>query len=59
MTLDKHEIQGVQRIGSKVLPISVFEELVIEAGYYKTATAPSFGTIGKNTHEYNYLYFYY
>ena len=44
MTLDKHEIQGVQRIGCKVLPISTFEELVIKAGYYKTATAPSFGT---------------
>lgn len=42
MTLDKHDIQGVHKIGCRVLPITEFEQLVTEAGYYKTSTAPAF-----------------
>lgn len=38
MTLDKHEIQGLPKIPYKVLPIIVFERMLLNAGYYKTAT---------------------
>jgi len=33
MTLDKHQIDGLSPILSKILPAEVFEQLMVNAGY--------------------------
>jgi hypothetical protein len=43
MTLDKHTIQGIPKITSKTLPASDFEELMVNANYTKTGSAPAKG----------------
>lgn len=43
MTLDKHQLDGISRIQTKILPTSVFEQLLINAGYSQIGTAPAQG----------------
>ncbi|GFE71267.1 hypothetical protein [Chroococcus sp. FPU101] len=43
MTLDKHRLDGISQISAKTLPTSVFETLLMEAGYSKIGTAPAQG----------------
>jgi len=43
MTLDKHEIDGVPRITSKILPLLEFERLLREAGYSQIGSASAKG----------------
>ena len=43
MTLDKHLIDGIPPITTKVLPASDFDTLLIQAGYSKIGTAPAQG----------------
>ena len=43
MTLDKHDLDGVPKIKVKTLPAGTFEQLLIDAGYTKTGTAPAQG----------------
>jgi len=33
MTLDKHQIDGLSPISSKIMPAEVFEQLMFNAGY--------------------------
>lgn len=43
MTLDKHSIDGVPQITSKILPAQEFDTLLSQAGYSKIGTAPAQG----------------
>ena len=43
MTLGKHEISGLTLNQIKPLPASIFEKLMIGAGYFKTNSAPAKG----------------
>ena len=40
MTLDKHQIDGLSPISSKILPAEAFEQLMFNAGYTVTGSAP-------------------
>ncbi len=39
MTLDKHQIDGLSPISSKILPAEVFEQLMFNAGYTVVGSA--------------------
>jgi hypothetical protein len=43
MTLDKHQIDGIGGFSEKVLPASQFEELMTNAGYLISGSAPAQG----------------
>jgi len=43
MTLDKHQIDGLSPILSKILPAEVFEQLMVNAGYTIGGSAPAKG----------------
>lgn len=43
MTLDKHKIDGVEQITSRILPADQFDNLLTQAGYTKIGTAPAPG----------------
>ena len=43
MTLDKHKLDGINRIQARTLPASEFEQLLVSAGYSKIGTAPAKG----------------
>jgi hypothetical protein len=43
MTLDKHEIDGIGGFSAKVLPVNQFEELMLNAGYSISGSAPAQG----------------
>jgi hypothetical protein len=43
MTLDKHKIDGVPQITSRVLPADQFDDLLMQAGYSKVGSAPAQG----------------
>lgn len=43
MTLDKHQIDGLSPILSKILPAEVFEQLMLNAGYTIVRSAPAKG----------------
>lgn len=43
MTLDKHQIQGIPQFNCKVIDSDQFEEIMQNAGYYMTGTAPAQG----------------
>lgn len=43
MTLDKHHIDGLSPITSKILPAEVFEGLMFNAGYAMVGSAPAKG----------------
>jgi hypothetical protein len=43
MTLDKHQIDGLSPISSKILPADVFEQLMFNAGYIVAGSAPAKG----------------
>jgi hypothetical protein len=43
MTLDKHKIDGLPQITSKILPADEFDALLRQAGYSKIGTAPAKG----------------
>ncbi|MDJ0601211.1 MAG: hypothetical protein QNJ37_20505 [Crocosphaera sp.] len=43
MTLDKHQIDGLSPISSKILPAEVFEQLMFNAGYSVAGSAPARG----------------
>lgn len=43
MTLDKHKIEGIVQITTKVLPANNFDNQLIQAGYTKIGTAPAQG----------------
>ena len=43
MTLDKHRIDGIAPITTKVLPSDRFNEQLIQAGYTKAGMAPAQG----------------
>jgi len=43
MTLDKHQIDGLSPILSKILPAEVFEQLMLNAGYTVVGSAPANG----------------
>jgi hypothetical protein len=43
MTLDKHQIDGIEGFSQKVLAANQFEELMIDAGYSKFGSAPAQG----------------
>jgi hypothetical protein len=45
MTLDKHEIQGLSSFKRKTLEASTFEDLMKDAGYSQSGSAP--GKIGR------------
>jgi hypothetical protein len=42
VTLGKHKISGLTLNQIKPLPASIFEKLMIEAGYFRTNSAPTF-----------------
>lgn len=42
MTLGKHEIKGITLNQIKPIPASAFEKLMVEAGYFKFGSAPTF-----------------
>ena len=44
MTLDRHRIDGIEPITSKVLPAQVFDDRLVQAGYTKAGSAP--GEVG-------------
>jgi hypothetical protein len=43
MTLDKHQIDGLSPISSKILPAEVFEQLMFNAGYTVVGSASAQG----------------
>ena len=43
MTLDKHKIDGLPQITSKILPSAEFEQRMTQAGYQKVGSAPAKG----------------
>jgi len=43
MTLEKHQIDGLSPILSKILPAEVFEQLMLNAGYTVVGSAPAKG----------------
>jgi hypothetical protein len=43
MTLDKHKIDGVPQVTSRILPSPEFDQLLSQAGYTKVGTAPAKG----------------
>jgi len=43
MTLDKHQIDGLSPILSKILPADNFEQLMLNAGYTVMGSAPAKG----------------
>ena len=43
MTLDKHQIDGIGGFCEKVLPANQFEELMTNAGYSISGSAPAQG----------------
>lgn len=43
MTLDKHKIDGVPQITSKILPAAEFDGLLLQAGYEKMGSASAKG----------------
>lgn len=43
MTLDKHSLDGVPQITSKIQPAGNFDLMLINAGYTKIGTAPAQG----------------
>jgi hypothetical protein len=43
MTLDKHQLDGIGGFNEKVLPATQFEELMMNAGYSISGTAPAQG----------------
>lgn len=43
MTLDKHKIDGLPQITSKILPSAEFEHRMKQAGYLKIGSAPAQG----------------
>jgi hypothetical protein len=43
MTLDKHQIDGIVPITTKVLPAEAFDEQLLAAGYVKAGSAPAQG----------------
>jgi hypothetical protein len=43
MTLDKHQIDGLAQISSKILLASDFEQLIRDAGYTRIGSAPAKG----------------
>ena len=43
MTLDKHELDGIDQITEKTLPAKKFEKLLIDAGYQRLGSAPAKG----------------
>jgi hypothetical protein len=43
MTLDKHLIEGVGGFSAKVLPASEFGQIMMDAGYSISASAPAKG----------------
>ncbi len=43
MTLDKHKIDGVPQITTRVLPSKEFDALLTQAGYSKIGSAPAQG----------------
>jgi len=43
MTLDKHQLDGIGGFSVKVLPASEFEELMTNAGYSISGSAPAQG----------------
>jgi hypothetical protein len=43
MTLDKHQLDGIGGFSEKVLPAAQFEELMMNAGYSISGTAPAQG----------------
>jgi hypothetical protein len=43
MTLDKHQIDGIGGFSEKVLPASQFDELMMNAGYSISGSAPAQG----------------
>jgi hypothetical protein len=43
MTLDKHQIDGIGGFSEKVLPATQFEELMTNAGYSISGSAPAQG----------------
>jgi hypothetical protein len=46
MTLDKHQLDGIGGFSEKVLPTTQFEQLMTNAGYSISGTAPAQG--GRN-----------
>ncbi len=43
MTLDKHQIDGLENFTARTLPASEFESRMIAAGYTQTELAPAQG----------------
>lgn len=43
MTLDKHQIDGIGNLRTKILPTQAFEQLLLDAGYSKIGIAPAQG----------------
>ncbi len=43
MTLDRHRIDGIEPITSKVLPAQVFNDRLVAAGYTQAGSAPAQG----------------
>jgi hypothetical protein len=43
MTLDKHKLDGIPQITSKILPVNEFETLLVSAGYQRAGSAPAKG----------------
>ena len=43
MTLDKHKLDGIPQITSKILPVEKFEALLVAEGYQKAGSAPAQG----------------
>ncbi|NJL48396.1 MAG: hypothetical protein HC929_14090 [Leptolyngbyaceae cyanobacterium SM2_5_2] len=43
MTLDKHKLDGIPQITSKILPVNEFETLLVSAGYQRASSAPAKG----------------
>jgi hypothetical protein len=41
MTLDKHQIQGIQGFNSRVISSNEFEKAMIDAGYSISGSAPA------------------
>ncbi|MEY3297062.1 MAG: hypothetical protein RLZZ597_322 [Cyanobacteriota bacterium] len=43
MTLDKHKLDGIPQITSKILPVETFEALLLAEGYQQAGSAPAQG----------------
>ena len=43
MTLDKHTLDGIERIKAKTLPADEFDALLLSAGYRQIGSAPAKG----------------